>query len=173
MAKIPAMDLPQSYIFDTNFIDAVISGEIDTEAVDAFRRRINGTYFITHVQVDEMNRTPDEEKRAQMFLRALKLKFEIEPTSSFIIGYSRIEEGEIGEDDGLYERLMGENIRHVEDAMIGETAIKNGMTLVTGDIRLYKAVKREGGQVIYNTGFAEMVKRVVGMDILGEGGQTE
>jgi len=125
-------------IFDSNVFDDLISGKLDLKAVE------NDEIYITHIQVDELNECSDKEKKEQL-LKSVK---EVEPeklaTESFIIGTSRIGSAKIGDGD-LIEQLRMGNYKKTNDALIGETAIKNNLTLITNDRKFKNKVIELGG----------------------------
>jgi hypothetical protein len=121
--------------------------------------------FATHVQLDELGRTPDPAKKAEL----LQIFAEIAPdrlaTETSIWGDTNWDEGKWSADDGLYEKLL-QRIRELDkkprplnqsrDARIAETAIKNGLTLITDDPRLRKAAVEHGGKVMTLAEFIEL-----------------
>ena len=65
----------------------------------------------------------------------IELRPEKIPTESFVVGTSRIGSAKIG-DGNLIERLRTGNLKKTNDALIGETAIKNNLTLITNDLKI-------------------------------------
>lgn len=131
-------------ILDSNVFDDVVKGKID---LDIFEKN-NIEVCITHIQVDEINECPDKEKRALLFNSMTALRPEKIPSESFVIGMSRIGEAKITDGDHIIERLKNSNIKRTNDAIIGETAIKNDLILITNDKRFKNKVIELGGHAM-------------------------
>jgi len=127
-------------IFDSNVFDDLIKGKLDLEII----KNISLENYITHIQVDEINECPDKEKRAKLFNFMTEIRPEKIPTESFIIGTSRIGYAKIG-DGNLIKELRMENYKKTNDALIGETAIENNLTLITNDRKFKNKVIQLGG----------------------------
>ena len=91
--------------------------------------------------------------------------FPLFPTESAIVGISRCDLSKCSEEYGLYDRIFEqlekEKPRHrgnIKDALIGETAIKTGITLVTDDIALRETVKELGGVAIHLRDFLKVTE---------------
>ena len=149
------LEASHRYIFDSNIFDELMGGKIDLKMLE--KSKENGfKYYLTHVQVDEISNCPDPDKRARLVLFMQVLNSQVIPTESFVIGTSRLGFAKLS-DGKMMEELRGTNIKNSEDALIGETAIKNGLTVVTNDQRLLKKVKKRGGQAI---NFAEFYAEI-------------
>ncbi len=131
-------------ILDSNVFDDVVKGKINH---DIFTKN-NMEVYITHIQVDEINECPDKEKRALLFNFMTTLRPEKIPSESLVIGVSRIGEAKITDGKGLIENLRNGNIKRTNDAIIGETAIKNDLTLITNDKQFKNKVIELGGRAI-------------------------
>lgn len=129
-------------IFDSNVFDDLTSGKLELESIEK-----NHEIYITHIQVDEINECSDKEKRARLFNSITEIRPEKTPTESFIIGTSRIGSAKIG-DGNLIEELRMGNHKITNDALIGETAIKNNLTLITNDKKFKNKVVELGGIAI-------------------------
>lgn len=143
-------------LFDSNIFDEIIAGNLEIGELTKFKEKAE--FYITHLQVDEINECSDKEKRAKLFLFMGKLAPIIIPTSSFILGKSRLGEARLG-DNIIFEELRKGNINHTEDALIGETAIKENLILVTNDKTLIKRVNSKEGQAMNLQEFKELIKR--------------
>lgn len=77
------------------------------------------------------------------------------PTENFVLDVSRLDEAKL---DGTtyFEALKNGNNIHIEDALIGETAIVNGLTLVSNDGKFRNKVLRLGGNAISFKEFIEL-----------------
>ncbi len=137
-------------MFDTNVFNKMADGLLDIEQLR--RSTLYGfEYFTTHVQTDQIAATPDNEseKRKRMVLFQTEIKPTVLPTTSFVLGVSRLGYGNLS-DGKLLDKIRRGNksIRKTTDALIAETCIKNKITLVTEDTELIKRMKEEGGKVI-------------------------
>lgn len=143
----------QKIIFDSNIYDLVADGSLDINIFSD--KKENFEFYITHIQIDEINKCPDEDKRARLFLFMTKVSPIVIPTESIILGTSRFGEAKFG-DGKIIEEIRKENIRHTEDALIGEVAIKQNIILVSEDIRLCKKVNQLNGEALSLKKFEEI-----------------
>ena len=68
------------------------------------------------------------------------------PTESFVLDVSRLD-GEAKLGTTIYfEALQNGNLKHIEDALIGETAIVNNLILVSNDGNFRNKVKKLSGR---------------------------
>ena len=137
--------LKEKICFDSNIFDEITTGELNVADLIKLKERLE--YYITHIQVDEINECPDKDKRARLFLIMGKLAPIIIPTTSFVLGKSRLGEARLG-DGQIFEELRNGNLKNTGDALIGEVSIKEGITLVTQDIKLRKYVNSNNGNAI-------------------------
>lgn len=164
---------PDAYMFDTNIFNAVIDGKYDVGLLST-----NSRYFTTHIQLDELKNTPTGERRDALLkvfntIAATGVPTEsavwdvsaydeakwsdhpaIVPTESLVIGSSKLGLAKLG-DGSVYQKLLDllecEKPNHRnnrKDALIGETALKNGYILVTNDVALAESAKAIGGSVL-------------------------
>ena len=75
-------------ILDSNLFDDIVTGNLKID--ENIKKKAE--FYITHIQVDEINKCSDEEKRAKLFLFMGKASPVIIPTASFILGKSRLGE---------------------------------------------------------------------------------
>jgi predicted nucleic acid-binding protein len=160
----------QSYMFDTNVFNHILDGMAD---LSGFVGRAK--FYATHVQIDELQKTADEQRKTAL-LRVFEVVTNVKiPTESFVLNASRLDEAKLGGEqpvptesavwgvskwgqckwtpsDNLYQpikskldQLNKSKANNVEDALMAETAIKNGFTLVTHDGDLYKVATEFGG----------------------------
>jgi predicted nucleic acid-binding protein len=132
-------------VVDTNVINRLIDGSLSTEDMPA-----EAELVATHVQVDELNKTRDEDRRARLFLRFTTTVDDVVPTESTILGVSRLGYSKLG-DGGLYGRLKTDldalnkaKANNAQDALIAEVAIANGYTLLTADYDLSLVARKHG-----------------------------
>ena len=71
---------------------------------------------------------------------------------------SRIGEARISDGSDLIRKLEGGNPVHIQDALIGETAIKNALTVITNDDRFKKRIAAQGGQALTTEEFLKVLK---------------
>ncbi|MFA6530562.1 MAG: PIN domain-containing protein, partial [Candidatus Micrarchaeia archaeon] len=135
-------------LFDSNSIDKIAD---ETLSIDTLERSkaIGYAYYITHVQSDEISNTPDskQEKRRLLTLFLAKVAPTIIPTESFVLGTSRLGHAKLG-DAKILEELRKGKWKNTNDALIGETAIKNNMLLITNDEDFKKRVLALGGKAL-------------------------
>ncbi len=131
--------------FDSNVFDEITNGKLNIADLIKLKEKLE--YYITHIQVDEINECPDKEKRAKLFLMMGKLAPIIISTTSFVLGKSRLGEARLG-DGKIFEELRNGNLKNTEDSLIGEVSIKEGIILVTQDIKLRKYVNSNNGKAI-------------------------
>ena len=135
-------DLPSGAMFDTNIFDRILDNDITHESLPP-----NIPLFVTHVQRDEINKCSDPERRKQLKVVFNEIAQDNVATESFILDVSMIGRAKLG-DGRLIEKIREGNIKHSEDALIGETCIKNSYLLVTEDQRLLKKVRELGGKAV-------------------------
>ena len=133
------------FILDSNIFDEIVAGNLKIDDFVMFKNKENAEFYITHIQVDEINKCLDTEKRAKLFLFMTKISPIIVPTESAVLGISRIGEAKYSKGD-LLEKLRKGNIKHTKDALIGETAIKEKLILITNDRTLRTRVNLNGGK---------------------------
>ena len=146
--------IKQKIIFDSNIYDLIADGTLNIGSLS--EKREDFEFYITHIQTDEISKCPDEDKRARLILFMTKLSPIVIPTNSFVLSLSRLGEARLG-DAKLLEEIRKENLKHTEDALIGEVAIKNNFVLVTEDIRLKNKINSLDGNAINLKEFKEML----------------
>ena len=148
MAK--ASSQTDQFMFDTVIFNRILDHQID---IDQFPAGIR--IYSTHVQQDELENTPDNERREKLLRTFNEVSPEDLPTESTVIGYSRIGKCKIGSSE-LYHEIRQGKPKYTRDAMIAETAMKSGFCLVTDDDPLYKKVRKLGGKAITFREFLEL-----------------
>ena len=136
----------RGYILDTNVYNLVLDGKIDLPVLAGPL-----SYYATHVQMDELAATPDEDRRDGLLRRFQAIPAETLPTESLVLDVSRLGHAKVS-DGALFsqirELLDARNNRkasNTQDALIAETAINNSLTLVTGDGDLLAVTRALGG----------------------------
>jgi rRNA-processing protein FCF1 len=134
---------------DTCIFNWLADGKIQTTSLP-----IGGRFAITHIQMDEINKTTNQERRARLSLLAhATLKCDVIPTNTFVTDVSRLDHTKAGTGD-LFSKIKreidaanGGKTNNAQDALIAEAAIANGHTLITADRDLKEAAVKHGGVV--------------------------
>lgn len=160
-------------MFDTNVFNRILDGIVP---VDALAGHVE--VFATHIQLDELNRTKNQDRRAALGAVFGAVVTEAVPTESFALDVSRLGQARLGSerlvptasavygvsrygqasysaDANLYsalktrlDSLNGAKPNNLQDALIAETSIKAGHLLVTDDTDLAVVAKEYGGQCL-------------------------
>jgi len=161
------MSAPIDCMFDTNVFNRISDGIVP---LDALTGRVKA--IATHIQRDEIGRTKDEARRKSLESVFSTVTHTNVPTASTVVGVSRIGKARIGGErivptesavwdvsawdqakwsanDNLYTPIKADldalnkgKKNNVEDALIAETAIKDGYVLVTDDEHLAAVAKK-------------------------------
>ena len=153
------------FMLDTNAYNQLLDNDISVDD-------LKGEFFTTHIPEDELNNTRVEDRRKKLnakFKEIHQKELPTEsavwdtskwnkakwtdsdtPTESFVLGTSRLGGAKLG--DGVsYDKILEflEKIKpndrgNIKDALIGETASKQDMILVTDDYGLFYAVTNKG-----------------------------
>lgn len=141
-------------MFDTQIFDRILDGKIIIESITTKTK-----FFVTHIQFDEINNMGEEKKDRK--IKLIKIFKEINPdelpSESFVLGISKFGHAKLG-DARILENLRKENLNNTKDSLIGETCIKNNITLVTDDKDFRNKVISNGGSAIH---FNELQKRMI------------
>ena len=136
-------------VVDTNIINRLIDGSLSTDDLPA------DELVATHIQIDELRRTPNAERRGRLLLRFETLVDSVVPTESMVLGVSRLDESKLGSGDLCRELKAdldsrnGGKENNTQDALIAEVATANGWTLLTADRDLAAVAKGLGCIVCY------------------------
>ncbi len=140
------------YILDTCIFNWLLNGSISHADLPQ-----DAHFVITHLQIDEINKTSDEDLRARLQLILTKLTHEVIPTETLVFDISRFNNAKMG-NGSLYTTLVFElnklSNRHennIRDALIAEAAILNGYGLLTADRNLAKIARKNGCIVRFYT----------------------
>jgi predicted nucleic acid-binding protein len=136
------------YVVDTNIINWLIDGKIERAALPS-----DGEFVATHIQIDEINRTSDEDRRARLLLTLASTIRELLPTESAVWNISRFDWCKMG--DGMIYTSIKNDLdakntgrrSNIHDALIAEVAIVNGFTLLTADADLAHVATNHNGVV--------------------------
>ena len=137
-----------NYVVDTCIINKLIDGKISLGALPQ-----NSSFFASHIQIDEINKTADTERRAQLILKLIEIGPILVPTESMVWGRMRWGQMKWGNGE-LYSKLKGtldslnkSKLSNTNDALIAEIAINNGYILLTTDTHLSNVARELGCEV--------------------------
>ena len=137
------------YVVDTSIINKLVDGKINP-----FELPTDGEFLASHIQIDELKKTKEDERRAQLLARFDELGAEVVKTESALFDRSKFGGAKFG--DGITIQALTNALdalnrkkNNPNDALIGELAIKNGFTLLTADRDLKTVVESHGGRVLY------------------------
>ena len=113
------------YIVDTNVCNWLVDGRVDLSSLFS-----DEELAATHIQIDEINRTKDTERRAQLFLRFTKIAPAIPPKENGIWEASRWVESKWSNGERLNSIITALDNRrrkpnNRENALIAEMAMAN------------------------------------------------
>lgn len=138
------------YVLDTNIINWLIDGKVDRLALPA-----DSEFVATHIQIDEINRTSNEDRRARLFLTLASTIRELLPTETTVLDVSRLDWCKLG-DGEVYSSIKaaldarnGGRRGNIQDALIAEVAVANGYGLITADTDLAEVTSAHGGSVLH------------------------
>src|SRR4030095_4198282 len=80
------------YVVDTNIFNWLIDGRIDRQALPD-----GGEFVATHIQVDEINRTSDEDRRARLILTLASAIQGLLTTETTVLDVSRLDWCKLGD----------------------------------------------------------------------------
>lgn len=151
-------------MFDTVIFNRIVDGFLD---VSVLIGKVD--VYVTHIQRDELNATSNAKRRELLQKTFHEVSAKTVPTESAIFGVSRFDEARFGAEDGLYLKIkvvldakkLKQN--NIQDALIAETAIVNGFTLVTDDRHLAEIVQTHCGKAI---GLVQLQKMLSPADLV-------
>jgi len=143
-------------MFDSNVFDKL------PEFIDRVKNSAGSQYeyYITSIQVEELCEIPDDKQniRKTNILMLVELRAKLVPISVFILngrtrlGYARLGNWEV------YRKILNDKKTNIDDAVIADTAVYEGCTLVTQDKDLYKKMKNNNYDVMYLEEFLDSFK---------------
>jgi len=143
-------------MFDSNVFDKLpeFIGRVQNSAGSQYE------YYITSIQVEELCEIPDDKQdiRKTNILMLVELRAKLVPISVFILngrarlGYARLGNGEV------YRKILNDKKTNIDDAVIADTAVYEGCTLVTQDKDLYKKMKNNNYDVMYLEEFLDSLE---------------
>ncbi len=136
------------YIFDTNIFNRLLDGNVDLQRLDG------KVCYATHIQFDEIHATKNVQRRSDLEKLFTEIINEQLLTQSFVLDVSRLDEAQLGNGE-IYNQILNllnqrnkEKPNNIQDALIGETALVNGLILVTEDQDLRNVIAELGGLVL-------------------------
>jgi len=150
-------EVTEKYIFDTNIFDDMVNEKLKILDIVKYKNNKKVEIYVTHIQIDEINKISDEDKRARFFISIFEIRPILISTSSCAFDVSRFDKSKFG-NGIIFNKIKKVNINNVEDALIGETTIKEGIILVTNDKRLKNIVIELGGSALFFDEFKERLK---------------
>jgi hypothetical protein len=103
----------ERYLLDSNIFDKLADDEATLEIAKRLVESGRVDFLSTHVQADEIERTPDSDR----VRRLLSVPAAGVPTYGFVVGYSRVGMARLT-DPEPFESLRGDNLDHTGDALI-------------------------------------------------------
>jgi predicted nucleic acid-binding protein len=139
-----------NYVVDTNIFNKLVDGSLLIDQLPS-----DGPMVATHIQIDELNKTRDSERKEKLLSKFSEIAPKIIPTESFVFDVSRFDKAKWS-NGKLFQKIKGElddmnggKQNNTQDALIAEVAIVNCFTLITSDFHLSKVVTNYGTKVIY------------------------
>lgn len=143
-------------VVDANAIDPIVDLPGAYEAVRSAIDQGQLEMLFTHVTIDELAATANEDRRSRLLLMLTDLGHLV-PTGAFVVGFSRIDFARLTPDSEALEAFRSGSIDHTRDALIAATAQFEKCALVTFDKRLTNRARDRGVEVITPTElFAEV-----------------
>ena len=138
-------------MLDTTVFNHIVRDDVDLSSLPE-----NATFLVTHIQLNEIQATRNEEKRQRLLRVFAEVPSKQVPTESAVWGVSEWGEAKWGKEDGLFEAMLASlNNRNEskenngKDVLIAETAIRNGYVLATDDGDLANVVREFNGKTIH------------------------
>lgn len=139
-----------TYVVDTCIFNKLVEGKLHLDDLPS-----DGRFAATHLQIDELNKTKNSERRAQLLLKFSQIAPTIIPTESVVFDISRFDQTRWS--DGGTVRALKTDLdalnrgkpNNIQDALIAEVAIVNGFTLLTADYHLAKIGPQHGAHCKY------------------------
>lgn len=139
------------YMLDTNIFNALLDGVIEIKDLPP-----NAEFVVTAMQLQEINKTKNEERRALLLKQFHEIAPDRVPTSSSLWNVTSWGEGCYGESKIFREILELLNLKNNSkknnyvDALIAETALTMNVTLITSDRDLVSIVSELDGLIIFH-----------------------
>jgi predicted nucleic acid-binding protein len=142
------MNMPEPCILDTNVFNRIVEESVRLDGIPGCAE-----FYATHVQLDELRATPqDNPKREKLLAAFQQVGPHLLPTESFCWDVSRFDNAKWS-DGQLFKSLKAsldakkKRTSNTQDALIAEVAIVQGLTLVTADKNLAETAREHGAKV--------------------------
>lgn len=141
-------------MFDSNIFDRL--PEIIPKIKNSAEKQYE--YYITTVQIEELCKIPDDkmETRIRNIITLTELRAKLVPTSISVLGKARLGYARLGYGE-VYNKILNGHKNNIEDAIIADTAVYEGCTLVTEDKDLYNRMQKNGYEVMYFSEFMDSI----------------
>jgi hypothetical protein len=126
---------------DSNIFDKIISDKEVKNKILILKRSNKMKIFTTHIQLDELNATPNETKRKKLVECAKEIS-ECIPTMGVVIGVSKVGMARISNGEEI-QKIRQNQLKMTRDSLISSTASSDADFLVTDDEKFAKRVKQE------------------------------
>jgi hypothetical protein len=154
------MTLPK-FIFDTKVFGKILKMNAPSDLLIG-----KHLYFATHIQKDELEALTNEKRRSQLMGIFHFVPQKLISTESAVFDVSRFDMAKYGDGivythvyEELNKRKPKESENNSNDALIAETAMKNGFLLVTEDKALKEVVTETGGLAIDFSSYEHIVRQ--------------
>lgn len=138
------------YMLDTNIFNRLVDGRLAISDLPS-----DDEFFATSIQIQELNATSNEGRRAALTGKFSEVSPKIDPINTSLWGYASYGESAWGAVGDHFEKIKTEldllnkcKPNNPADALIGEVSISNQHTLITTDRHLAEVVERNGGKVM-------------------------
>ena len=138
------------YILDTNIFNRIVDGELNAKEIGE-----RAALCATHVELNEVQNTKNDDRRELLLNKFESVDAKPSPTTSAVWGVSEWVSAEFTSKDSKYPNIVeelnkknGGKDNNVRDALIADTAMSLGLTLVTEDRHLFEVVAEAGGSVV-------------------------
>lgn len=150
-------------MFDTNIFGKILQMNAPFDLLVGKHQ-----YFITHIQKDELEALNNERLRNQLMNIFHFVPQTLVSTESAVFDISRFDMAKFGDDlvcthilEELNKRKPTQRENNSKDALIAETAMKNGFLLVTDDKALREVVTKIGGLAIDFSSYEHIVRQTL------------
>jgi len=75
-------EVKEKYIFDTNIFDDIVNEKLKVLDIVRYKNYKKVEIYVTHIQIDEINKCNDVDKRARLNIFMVKIRPILIPTSS-------------------------------------------------------------------------------------------
>ena len=136
-------------MLDTNIFNDILNKNIRLSSI-----RENIKCFVTHIQLDEIKQTQNEERKKKLLEIFNKVTDKKIPTDTFVLGVSRLGQAKLS-NGKLYKSILDKlnkknknKKNNDKDVLIAETAKNNGFALITHDMDLFKVATKFGVVIV-------------------------